>query len=79
MEWFPGRGDVVPFVTAVGVLGVWWFALGIVLRRFHRTVKVTFSPFADWFDRGHGVRLALIGVLLAAASLVVLIGMYREA
>jgi hypothetical protein len=50
--------------AAVLTLGVWWACLGLLLGRFTSLVRVTFWPFADWFERRHARRVALAGLLL---------------
>ena len=50
------------------VAGTWWLGLGLALARFRTAVRWTFWPFADWFDRRHGTRIAMVGLIIAAAS-----------
>ena len=42
--------------------------LGLALAGFRRAVRWVFWPFADWFDRRHGLRFALVGLAIAALS-----------
>lgn len=54
--------------SAAMVLGLWWAGLGLILRRFPAALRAAFRPFADGFERKHGTRLALVGMLIAAAA-----------
>jgi hypothetical protein len=54
-------------VVALGA-GVWWTVLGLSFACFSRAVQLLFWPFADWFERRHGVRVAVVGVSVAAAA-----------
>jgi hypothetical protein len=51
------------------LLGMWWAFLGLVLSRITGIVHAVFWPFADWFERRHAMRVALMGL-----SLVVICG-----
>ena len=48
--------------------GTWWLGLGLALAGFRRAVRWVFWPFADWFERRHGLRIALVGLITALAS-----------
>ncbi len=48
--------------------GTWWLGLGLALAGFRRAVRWVFWPFADWFERRHGLRIALVGLAIAAVS-----------
>ena len=48
--------------------GAWWLGLGLALAGFGRAVRWVFWPFADWFDRRHGLRIALVGLVIAAVA-----------
>jgi hypothetical protein len=63
-EWFWALAPT----TAAMVLGLWWAGLGLILRRFPPAARAAFRPFADGVDRRHGTRLALVGMLIAAAA-----------
>jgi hypothetical protein len=66
--WFPDPfWASLPLVIAL-TAGIWWAALGVLLARFRRVVQILFWPFADWFDRRHGIRLAYFGLILATAA-----------
>ena len=67
--WLPDPfWATVPLLVGVGA-GAWWVMLGLVLRRWHPAVRAIFRPFADWFERRHGVRLAYLGLgILALAT-----------
>jgi hypothetical protein len=63
----------LPLVVALGA-GAWWAVLGLFSARFTRALQLLFWPFADWFERRHGVRIAVVGVsvaTLAAAALAI--------
>ena len=72
--WFP-EPFLITLPVLVGVAaGAWWASLGLILMRWHRTVRAIFRPFADSFARRHGVRLAYLGLgilALAAAALLI--------
>ena len=53
-------------------LGIWWMLLGLLLGKFPRGVQVAFRPFADWFERWHAMRVALLGLCLFVLSGVIL-------
>ena len=50
-----GRGNVVA-------------GAGLALAGFRRAVRWSFWPFADWFEPRHGLRIALVGLVIAAVS-----------
>jgi hypothetical protein len=65
-RWFPQ-----PFWASLAtiialVAGIWWTLLGLLLARFTRIVRIVFSPFADWFERRHAIRLLRVGLITAA-------------
>ena len=55
------------------VVGIWWTLVGLLLAQVPNAVRATFLPFAGWFERRHGLRMALTGFVLAAASAALLI------
>ena len=59
------------------VAGTWWLGLGLALARFRRAVRWTFWPFADWFERWHGMRIAMIGLIIAAVSSAALVAVLQ--
>lgn len=60
--WF-GEPASIGILCSIGVLlGIWWMVLGLLLGQFPRGVHAVFRPFADWFERGHAVRVVLLGV-----------------
>jgi hypothetical protein len=63
-EWF---WAIAPASAALA-LGLWWACLGLILRRSPAAPRAAFRPFANGFDRRHGTRLALMGILVAAAA-----------
>jgi hypothetical protein len=58
---------IVPASVALA-LGLWWACLGLILRRLPAAPRAAFRPFANGFERRHGMRLALVGALVAAAA-----------
>jgi hypothetical protein len=69
-RWFPHPFWVsLPIATAF-VAGIWWAVLGLVLTRFTGMVRMLFSPFADWFERRHGIRILRVGLVTAALGTV---------
>jgi hypothetical protein len=52
----------------VVLFGTWWMLLGLLLSRFPGGVHVAFSPFADWFERRHAMRVALLGLVICVLS-----------
>jgi hypothetical protein len=66
--WFPEPFWLGLSLAAVLVAGIWWTMLGLLLARFRQAVRLMFWPFADWFDRRHGMRLAYGGLMVAAAA-----------
>ncbi|MHC4259983.1 MAG: hypothetical protein ACYSTF_06195 [Planctomycetota bacterium] len=58
---------IVP-TTMIASVGLWWMALGIILRRRPNLVRLIFSPFANWFDRKCAVILLCAGLVIAAIS-----------
>lgn len=65
---FAGPLWLIASSLVLTVLGVWWIVLGLLLGRFNAAVRATFLPFADSFDRRHGWRIALTGLLLVLVS-----------
>ena len=57
----------IPFLILL-LLGTWWAFLGLVLGRIAGIVRAVFWPFADWFERRHAMRVALIGLFLVVIS-----------
>jgi hypothetical protein len=53
-------------------LGIWWTMTGFVVRRFPIAVRYLFFPFAEWFDRRHGSRLAIAGIVVAVVGAIAL-------
>jgi hypothetical protein len=56
-------------MVMVSATGVWWAMSGLLLSRSERAVRRLLWPFADWFDRRHGLRLSYFGLIIAAVSL----------
>ena len=68
--FFGGLPD--PFWLSTALLiaaaaGTWWLGLG-ALSGFRRAERWSFWPFADWFEPRHGLRIALVGLVIAAVS-----------
>lgn len=63
----------LPLLVGVAA-GAWWVSLGLAVTRWDGAVRAMFRPFADRFERRHGVRLACVGFgLFALASTALLI------
>ncbi len=75
---FSGSPQLAATSVAGAAFGAWLALLGVVLRRFPSVVQVTFSPFADWFDRRHALRLAFVGLFALAVSAVLLFTLPRH-
>jgi len=57
------------FASGVALaLGAWWTLVGLALGAFPSVVRLVFRPFADGFEREHGMRVALVGATLVAAA-----------
>ena len=68
-RWFPEPFWVaLPLAVTFGA-GAWWMLLGLVLARFRDAVRSVFWPFADWFDRRHGMRVACVGLAVAIVAM----------
>jgi hypothetical protein len=65
---FSGPFWLIASFLVLGALGAWWMMLGLLLGRFNAAVRNAFVPFADWFERRHGMRLALTGLLVLLIS-----------
>jgi hypothetical protein len=66
--WFPEPLWLsLPSVVAFAA-GIWWAILGVLLARFPRAVQLSLWPFADWFERRHGIRIAVVGGALTMAA-----------
>jgi hypothetical protein len=65
---FSGRWSLVAASIVVAALGAWWVLVGLFLTLFADVVRATFKPFADWFARRHGMRVAAVGLLIALIS-----------
>jgi len=56
-----------PLLVAL-TAGAWWATLGAAAARYRVTVRSVFWPFADWFDRRHGIRIGCVGLTIAAVA-----------
>ena len=64
--WFPEPfGLSFPLLLAL-TAGAWWATLGVLAARCRAVVRSVFWPFTDWFDRRHGMRIACVGLAVAA-------------
>lgn len=76
VEWLP-RPFWLSFALSVTlVTGTWWTLLGLTLARFRRAVRWVFWPFADWFERRHGIRIASGGLVIAVLTGITLAMMF---
>jgi hypothetical protein len=57
----------VPGAVAVA-LGCWWVLVGLVGAQLTSSVRALFRPFANRYDRRHGTRLAIAGVVFAVVG-----------
>lgn len=76
--WLPGPFWLGFSLLLALVAGVWWTMLGLLLARFRQAVRFVFWPFADWFDRRHGMRVAAIGLTVAAIAGIALATVVRS-
>jgi hypothetical protein len=58
---------ILPAAAMVGI-GLWWTILGFLLLRLERLIHIAFWPFGEWLERRHAIRLALIGIVVAAVG-----------
>jgi hypothetical protein len=66
--WFPEPlWASLPFAVALAA-GLWWTLLGLVCARFTGAVQFLFWPFANWFERRHGTRIAVIGLSVSTVA-----------
>jgi hypothetical protein len=75
---FSGPFWLMASSLVVAALGAWWAILGLVLGRFSAVVRSAFLPFADWFERRHGTRVALAGLVLVSIAGGVLVTCLRR-
>ncbi len=66
--WLPAPYWLGATLLVTLAAGTWWLGLGLALARFRRAVRWVFWPFADWFERRHGLRIALVGLTTAVVS-----------
>ena len=68
VAWIPEPfGLSFPLLVALTV-GAWWSTLGAVAARHRVVVRSVFWPFADWFDRRHGIRIGWVGLTIATVA-----------
>ena len=75
--WLPDPFPLAAALLAALVAGAWWLVLGLALARCTRAVRWTFWPFAEGFERRHGIRIAVVGLVVAAASGAALAAVFR--
>ena len=77
VAWFPEPFPLrLPLLVAVAT-GAWWATLGAAAARCRSVVHSVFWPFIGWFDRRHGIRIACVGLTIAAfagVGLVIVVG-----
>ena len=71
-EWLPQPFWLGMGLAIASVAGTSWIVLGLTSARYTRAVRWVFWPFANWFERRHGLRFALVGLALATPSALVL-------
>ena len=79
LAWLPAPFWLAAALLTALVAGAWWLALGLALARWARAVRWTCWPFAEWFERRHGNRIALVGLVIAAASGAALAAVFQSA
>jgi len=67
-QWIPEPFWLGLTLATALTAGIWWTMLGLLLARFRQAVRLVFWPFADWFDRRHGMRVAHIGLIVTAIA-----------
>ena len=75
--WLPDPFPLAAALLAALVAGAWWLVLGLALAGCTRAVRWTFWPFAEGFERRHGIRIAVVGLVVAAASGAALAAVFR--
>jgi hypothetical protein len=63
-DWAPATAGLF---IGTGAAAIWWTLLGFAAASFPRTVRATFVPFCDRFERKHGMRLAVPSLAVAVA------------
>jgi hypothetical protein len=66
--WFPDPFWAGLLLIFTLVVGIWWTVLGLLFARFTAAVRSVFWPFADWFERRHGMRIAKTGAAVASIA-----------
>jgi hypothetical protein len=66
--WFPEPLWLSLLSVVALTAGIWWAMLGLLLARFVHAVQLFFWPFAEWFERRHGIRIAVGGGGLAIVA-----------
>lgn len=67
----PVRRELAPAVSGlfvgVGAAAMWWTLLGFVGAAYPQTVRGTFVPLCDQFQRRHGIRIAVPALAVTIA------------
>jgi len=63
-DWAPAAAGLF---IGTGAAAIWWTLLGFATASFPRTVRATFVPFCNRFERKHGMRLAVPSLAVAVA------------
>ena len=66
--WFPQPFWLTLPVTVASSAGIWWMVLGFASLRLQGAVHWIFWPFADWFGSRHAMRIAFVGMTIAALA-----------
>jgi hypothetical protein len=77
LAWLPAPFWLSYSSLVALVAGIWWTTLGLLLTRFRHAVIYVFWPFADRFDRRHGMRVAYAGLTVATIAGIVLAAVAR--
>ena len=75
LGWLPDPSWRAAAAAIALAAGSSWLVLGLVSARFSTAVRWVFWPFADWFERRHGRRIATVGFITAAAATYALLAM----
>lgn len=70
--WNVSLTPVVMIYGLIAIAGATWFLVGIFCTLFPRAVRNTLHPFADDFSRRMGFGLAVLGLLMSFAGVVVI-------
>ena len=68
IRWLGGPTWMPVLCSFMLLFGTWWMLLGLLLSKFLGGVHAAFWPFADWFERPHAMRVALLGSVVFVLS-----------